>query len=359
MADGIQLNSGSGGQVLQTDEIGGVHYQAIKVAFGSDGTAKYVDSSAGAALPVSVIGQLSVALAAGSTVTVTQSTASNLKVDLSGTAANTTALNVSVVNASGAASAVSITGPVSIIGPVSVTGTVEVSVKGPVSITGTVEVSIKGPVSIANGTVTANAGTGTFQTSVVGPVSITGNVQVSVVGGVSVLNGSITVTQATASNLKVDLSGTAANATALNVSITGPVSVKGAVSIANGQVAVVAQISGGLTISRLLTGTTTVGNCDQFVVKNSEGQIYGLMASNTATAVRFLKVFNTAASPSVGGSTPNMTVMIPPNSSGIVAHWETGLYFNTGIGLGVTVTVTDTASVAAGTNEVVVHVFYK
>lgn len=38
MADTITLNAGSGGSVVATDDIGGVHYQRIKLIFGADGT---------------------------------------------------------------------------------------------------------------------------------------------------------------------------------------------------------------------------------------------------------------------------------------------------------------------------------
>lgn len=50
MADNITLNAGSGGAVTATDDIGGVHYQRVKVTFGADGTA--TDVSTVAPLPV-------------------------------------------------------------------------------------------------------------------------------------------------------------------------------------------------------------------------------------------------------------------------------------------------------------------
>lgn len=49
MADNIQLNPGSGGAVVATDDVGGVQYQVVKLAIGGDGVATPVST----ALPVS------------------------------------------------------------------------------------------------------------------------------------------------------------------------------------------------------------------------------------------------------------------------------------------------------------------
>jgi hypothetical protein len=50
MADNTTLNAGSGGDVIATDDIGGVKYQRVKVTHGADGSA--TDASATNALPV-------------------------------------------------------------------------------------------------------------------------------------------------------------------------------------------------------------------------------------------------------------------------------------------------------------------
>ncbi len=51
--DNITLNPGTGGAVLATDDVGGVHYQVTKVGFGADGTISLVTSSSG--LPTDVL----------------------------------------------------------------------------------------------------------------------------------------------------------------------------------------------------------------------------------------------------------------------------------------------------------------
>jgi len=45
MADNVELNAGSGGSTLATDDISGVHYQRVKMAYGTDGNAADVSSS--------------------------------------------------------------------------------------------------------------------------------------------------------------------------------------------------------------------------------------------------------------------------------------------------------------------------
>lgn len=52
MTDNVTLNTGSGGSVVATDDISGVHYQKVKLAFGANDSATDVTSSAG--LPVSL-----------------------------------------------------------------------------------------------------------------------------------------------------------------------------------------------------------------------------------------------------------------------------------------------------------------
>lgn len=53
MADNITLDSMSGGSVVATDDIGGVHYQIVKFAFGPLDTATLVTASVG--LPVTLL----------------------------------------------------------------------------------------------------------------------------------------------------------------------------------------------------------------------------------------------------------------------------------------------------------------
>jgi hypothetical protein len=44
-AESIELNAGSGGSSVATDEVGGLHYQMVKLAAGGDGEAQFAASN--------------------------------------------------------------------------------------------------------------------------------------------------------------------------------------------------------------------------------------------------------------------------------------------------------------------------
>ncbi len=56
MADGVTINPGSGGAKIATDDVGGEHYQRVKLAIGADGVAD--DISAAKASELAVIMRL-------------------------------------------------------------------------------------------------------------------------------------------------------------------------------------------------------------------------------------------------------------------------------------------------------------
>lgn len=205
------------------------------------------------------------------TVTVTQATASNLKVDLSGTAANATAIKVD-----GSA----VTQPVS----------------------------------------------GTFWQATQ-PVS-----------------GTVTVQQSTASSLKVDLSGTAANATAIKVdgsAVTQPVSIAATISATPKSAT-----SGGLSVfNGSVAGTATA-------VKASAGQIYGYHILNTTAAIAYVQVFNVAQGSVTVGTTAPTYVLGIPASGGAVFSNDLGIAHGTAI----TIACTTTRSGSTGaTCEVTIY----
>lgn len=144
MADNITLNSGSGGDVVAADDIGGVKYQRVKVNFGVDGAATDVSSSN--PLPVTVSG-LTATLDTGSTLNVSITTGDTVPVSVQ-------SMPTTTVNGS-----VSITTGDSV--PVIVQSVPTTTVNGSVSITtgDTVPVAVKSmPTTTVNGTVTVNSG---------------------------------------------------------------------------------------------------------------------------------------------------------------------------------------------------------
>lgn len=115
--------------------------------------------------------------------------------------------------------------------------------------------------------------------------------------------------------------------------------------------------SGGLSTSRTLSANNTTG----IAVKASTGQLYGWAITNTNASPRFVKIYNNSA-PTVGTTTPQITLMIPGNSSGagmVAAEFTSGISFATAIGLGITTGVADNDTGAPAANEVVVNLFYK
>lgn len=122
-----------------------------------------------------------------------------------------------------------------------------------------------------------------------------------------------------------------------------------------GNVGLATRTSGGLSVSRLISGAST----NETEAKGSAGQVYGVIATNTNAAVRYLKLYdNTAAGTTIGTTTPKMTIPIPGNTAGagIVFMADHGIAFGTGITYGTTTGAadSDTASVAA--NEIIVQV---
>lgn len=117
-----------------------------------------------------------------------------------------------------------------------------------------------------------------------------------------------------------------------------------------------------------LTPTTT-GGCSIFrsidldeseeEIKATAGNLYGYYFANTAATARYLKFYNaTAASVTVGTTTPVLTFYLPPTSAGHV-----GLPFPIGFGTAITAAATtgvaDSDTGAPGSNEIILNAYYK
>ena len=90
MADNTTLNTGSGGDVIATDDIAGVKHQRVKVEFGADGSASDVSGSNG--LPVRA------STASAATLSNTSASATNVTL----LASNSSRLGAIIVNDSAA-----------------------------------------------------------------------------------------------------------------------------------------------------------------------------------------------------------------------------------------------------------------
>jgi hypothetical protein len=98
-------------------------------------------------------------------------------------------------------------------------------------------------------------------------------------------------------------------------------------------------------------------------VKASAGCVYGVWFSNLATSTRFLKFYDaTAASVTVGTTTPVLVLALPGNTSddvsGVFASAQ-GIKFSTAICVAATTGVAHADTGAPSANDVVVNIFYK
>ncbi len=116
--------------------------------------------------------------------------------------------------------------------------------------------------------------------------------------------------------------------------------------------------AGGLTPSKLISAASTNATS----VKASAGQVYTILATNLNAAVRYLKLYNKASSPTVGTDTPVMTLAIPGNTAGAGFVLDTGgmgIAFATGIALALTTGVADSDNTGVAANEIVITLLYK
>lgn len=98
-------------------------------------------------------------------------------------------------------------------------------------------------------------------------------------------------------------------------------------------------------------------------VKGTAGQVYGLWFSNTTASTLWLKFYNgTAASVTVGTTTPVITLGLPGNSSDTISgvfSSTMGITFDTAITVAATTGVLDTDTTGPAANGCIVNIFYK
>lgn len=95
-------------------------------------------------------------------------------------------------------------------------------------------------------------------------------------------------------------------------------------------------------------------------LKASAGTLYALVATNTNAAVRYLKFYNKATSPTVGTDTPVFTFAIPGNAAGagFSINLDPGAQFGTGIAYAITTGAADSDTAAVAANEIIVNGVY-
>ena len=229
--------------------------------------------------------------------------------------------------------------------------------------TGHVNIADGGNSITVDGTITANAGTGTMAVS---------NTVLSVVGGgteaaaqrvtiasdsTGVLSvddngGSLTVDVGTALPAGSNAIGKLAANSGVDIGDVDVLSIAAGTN-AIGNMGVIPRTSGGLTIFRSVDLDET-----EEEIKASAGQVFGWYIFNGASSTRYVKFYNaTAASVTVGTTTPVLTIPVPAGAAANVFS-EIGIAFSTAISAAATTGVADADTGAPGANEVIVNVFY-
>lgn len=102
---------------------------------------------------------------------------------------------------------------------------------------------------------------------------------------------------------------------------------------------------------------TSLATTNSTNVKATPGDLVFIHVVNINAAVRYLKLYDLAAAPTVGTDVPVLTLAIPGSTAGAGFNLnltDAGLYFANGIGFGLTTGVADndTGAVAAGEQTV-------
>jgi len=127
----------------------------------------------------------------------------------------------------------------------------------------------------------------------------------------------------------------------------------------NDAVAIGGRTTGGATIFRSIDLDES-----EEEVKGTAGTVYSMWVTNTATSTRWIKFYNaTAASVTVGTTTPVITIGIPGNTSdditGAFGGPGQGVAFGTAITVAATTGVADSDTGAPAANDVIVNIFYQ
>jgi hypothetical protein len=107
---------------------------------------------------------------------------------------------------------------------------------------------------------------------------------------------------------------------------------------------------------KLISDASTNAN----VVKDSQGNVYTILAIGLIEEVRYLKFYDKATAPTVGTDTPILTIPIPTNvqGAGVVIPISFGVGFSNGIAFAITSGSADADTGAIGAGDVIVNLTY-
>jgi hypothetical protein len=335
IADNVELDPGSGGATVATDDVGGAQYQRIKLDGGGDGAAAPILGDSANGLDVDVTRS---ALPSGASTSAKQpalGTAGTASADVI-TVQGVTSMTPLLVNGSG------VTQPVS--------GTVTANLAAGTNNIGDVDVLTLPALPAGNNNI-GDVDVASLPALAAGNNNI-GDVDVATLpGSLAGIADDAAFTVATSVVLPVGYLADQASTDSVNEGDIGAARM----TLDRKIIVTVAPSADteGLTIFRTLDADET-----EEEVKATAGKLYGWFIYNDGAAEAYVKFYNaTAAGTTVGSTTPILTIPIPAGSASNV-EFTNGITFATALSIAATTGVADADTAAPAANQVIANVFY-
>lgn len=103
---------------------------------------------------------------------------------------------------------------------------------------------------------------------------------------------------------------------------------------------------------------TSAATTNAASIKAAAGEVRRIVARNTTTSARYVKLYNKSSSPSVGSDVPIFNVNVPAKGTVNILGQGPGLVFSTGIASAVTTNAVHTDSTAVGAGDVILDIQY-
>lgn len=344
MADNVELDPGTGGAVIATDDISSVHYQYVKLASGTDQSTTVIPAGGGTE-------------AAALRVTVATDSTGVLSVDDNGSSLTIDNAQLSVVGSGTEAAALRVTVASDSTGVLSVDdngGNLSIDDGGnSITVDNTV-------ISVVGGGTEATAQRVTIASDSTGVLSVDDNGASLTVdnGGTFAVQDSQKVADDaafTVGTTPVQPAGFFADQASTDSVNEGDVGAA-RMTLDRKQIVTVAPSADteGLTIFRSLDLDET-----EEEIKATAGKVYGWYLYNDGAAEVYVKFYNaTAANVTVGSTTPVLTIPVPAGAAANV-EYTNGITFGTAITAAATTAVADADTAAPAANQVIANVFYQ
>lgn len=102
---------------------------------------------------------------------------------------------------------------------------------------------------------------------------------------------------------------------------------------------------------------TSASSTNATSVTTAATDVFSIWAYNGNAAVRYLKIYNLATSPTVGTSTPILVIPLPPSQLTRI-EWAKGLYLSVGLAYALTTGSANSDTNAVGTDITGVTITY-